>query len=232
MNESAARDDDLEPPHPPHPPHPPSRWPRCRTPFMPASVSLPPGHGLAPLLRGPLWPARPAGADPSPCTKHCSNARTSPSSGCTATVTASPSPALRGRPAARARHRRQLFLRRQRPPDHRAATRTRRPARRARAGLDAGPRLATSPPTAMPRRSQMAASIKSRDAQDPVPILGTGRVLRPVRSLGRHRPESTRVAITTPTTATSTVPTASRPRHQAAMPDQRYRPRSQRVMLR
>jgi len=32
--------------------------------------------------------------------------------------------------------------------------------------------------------------------------------------------------------ATSTVPTASRPRHQAALPDQRYRPSSQRAMLR
>ena len=31
---------------------------------------------------------------------------------------------------------------------------------------------------------------------------------------GRHGPESTRIAISTPTTATSTVPTASRPRHQ------------------
>jgi len=29
----------------------------------------------------------------------------------------------------------------------------------------------------MPRRSQIAASIKSRDAQDPVPILVTGPVL-------------------------------------------------------
>src|SRR5208337_3688907 len=55
-------------------------------------------------------------------------------------------------------------------PDHRAATRT----RRASAGLDALPRLPTSPSTAMPRRSQIAASIKSRDAQDPVPILVTG----------------------------------------------------------
>ena len=62
-------------------------------------------------------------------------------------------PALRGMPAARARHRRQLFLLRQRPPDHRAATRTRRPARAASAGLAARPRLATSPPAAMPRRS-------------------------------------------------------------------------------
>src|SRR5437016_14250597 len=79
-------------------------------------------------------------------------------------------------PAARARHRRQLLLLRQRPPDHRAATRTRRPARRASAGLDVLPRLATSPPAAMPRRSQIAASIKSRDAQDPVPILVTGRL--------------------------------------------------------
>ena len=32
--------------------------------------------------------------------------------------------------------------------------------------------------------------------------------------------------------ATPTVPTASRPGHQAALPDQRYRPRSQRAMLR
>jgi len=88
------------------------------------------------------------------------------------------SPALRGMPAARARHRRQLLLLRQRPPDHRAATRTRRPAHRASAGLDARPRLATSPPTAMPRRSQIAASIKSRDAQDPVPILVTGQPQR------------------------------------------------------
>src|SRR5271166_4295880 len=81
-------------------------------------------------------------------------------------------------PTARARHRRQLLLLlRHRPPDHRAATRTRRPARRASAGLDALPRLATSPPTAMPRGSQIAASIKSRDAQDPAPILVTGPVL-------------------------------------------------------
>ena len=34
-------------------PHPPSRLPRCRTQSMPASVSLPPEHGLAPLLAGP-----------------------------------------------------------------------------------------------------------------------------------------------------------------------------------
>ncbi len=61
-------------------------------PSMPASVSLPPEHGLAPLLRGPAWPARPAGANPPPGTRQCSNARTSPSSGCTSTVTASPKP--------------------------------------------------------------------------------------------------------------------------------------------
>ena len=35
------------------------------------------------------------------------------------------------------------------------------------------------PPTAMPRRSQIAASIESRDAQDPAPILVTGRLHRP-----------------------------------------------------
>ena len=45
--------------------------------------------------------------------------------------------ALRGMPAARARHRRQLLLLRQRPPDHRAATRSRRPTRAASAGLAA-----------------------------------------------------------------------------------------------
>jgi hypothetical protein len=61
-------------------------------------------------------------------------------------------------PAARARHRRQLLVLRQRPSDHRAATRTRRPARAAGAGLAARPRLATSARTAMPRRSQIAAS--------------------------------------------------------------------------
>lgn len=60
-------------------------------------------------------------------------------------------PALRGMPAARAGHRRQLLLLRQRPPDHRAATRTWRPTRAASAGLAARPRLATSPPAAMPR---------------------------------------------------------------------------------
>ena len=50
-------------------------------------------------------------------------------------------------PAAWARHRRQLLLLRQRPSDHQAATRTRRPTRAASAGLAARPRLATSPPT-------------------------------------------------------------------------------------
>jgi DNA-binding CsgD family transcriptional regulator len=45
-----------------------------------------------PLLRGPPWPAWPAGANPPPGTRRCSNARTSPSSGCTSTVTASPKP--------------------------------------------------------------------------------------------------------------------------------------------
>ncbi len=79
---------------------------------------------------------------------------------------------------------------------------------------------------------QARRSIKSPDAQDPAPILVIGRVPRPVRSLGRHLPESTRMPITTPTAATSAVPAASRPRHRAAMPDQRYRPSSQRAMLR
>jgi hypothetical protein len=146
---------------------------------MPASACLPPEHGLAPLLRGPLWPARPAGANPPSGTRHCSKCED------LAIVwlhlygdRVTEARALRGMPAARACHRRQLLLLRQRPPDHRAATRTRRPARRASAGLDGLPRLATSPPTAMPRRSQIAASIKSRDAQDPAPILVTGRVLR------------------------------------------------------
>jgi hypothetical protein len=77
-------------------------------------------------------------------------------------------------PAARARHRRQLLLLRQRPPDHRA--RTRRPARRTSAGLAALPRLATSPPRPLCRRSQIAVSIKSRNAQDPVLILVTGLI--------------------------------------------------------
>jgi len=86
-------------------------------------------------------------------------------------VTASPKPGTAWYASRTGPHRRQLLLLRQRSPDHRAATRTRRPARRASAGLAALPRLATSPPAAMPRRSPIAASIKSRDAQDPVPIL-------------------------------------------------------------
>ena len=49
-------------------------------------------NGLAPLLRRPPWPARPAGANPPPGTRHCSSAKTSPSSGCTSPVTASPKP--------------------------------------------------------------------------------------------------------------------------------------------
>ena len=103
-------------------------WPHCRTRSMPASTSLPPERGLP-------WPARPAGTNPPPGARHCSNARISPLSGGTSTVTTSPRPpALRGMPAARARHRRQLLRPRRRPPDHRAA---------------------------MPRRPEIAASSKS-----------------------------------------------------------------------
>jgi hypothetical protein len=63
-------------------------------PIHAASVSLPPEYRLAPLLRGPPWPVRPASANPPPRTRHCSNAKTSPSSGCTSTVTASPKPGI------------------------------------------------------------------------------------------------------------------------------------------
>jgi Resolvase, N terminal domain len=73
-------------------PRPPGRWPCCRTQSMPASANAPPEHGLAPLLRGPPWPARAAAANPSPGARRCSNARTSPSSGCTSTATTSPRP--------------------------------------------------------------------------------------------------------------------------------------------
>ena len=147
----------------PHPIHARISAPAARARTRPAAARVP-------------WPARPAGANLPPGTRQCSNARTSPSSGCSSTVTASLKPgtgwyASRTGPSSTSAAPAAATA-----PDHRAATRTRRPARRASAGLDALPRLATSPPTAMPRRSQIAASIKSRDAQDPVPILVTGRV--------------------------------------------------------
>ena len=77
-------------------------------------------------------------------------------------------------PAARAHHRRQLVLLRQRSPDHRPAPRTRRPAPGARAAVATRPRLATPPPTAMSQRSQIARASSHCDAQDPAPILVTG----------------------------------------------------------
>ena len=73
-----------------------------------------------------------------------------------------------------------------------SATRTPRPTPGARAGVATLPRLATSPPTAMPRRSQIAASIKSRDAQDPVPILVTGRLARRADCPGPAAPAARR----------------------------------------
>jgi hypothetical protein len=156
-------------------------WPRCRTRSMPASTSLPPERGLP-------WPARPAGTNPPPGARHYSNARISPLSGGTSTVTTSPRPpALRGMPAARARHRRQLLRPRRRPPDHRAATRTRRPTRAASAGLAALPRLATPPPgrhAPATRDSRQQQVTVCHDAQDPAPILVTSR-LRAVLRL-RH----------------------------------------------
>ena len=60
-------------------------WPHCRTRSMPASTSLPPERGLP-------WPARPAGTNPPPGARHYSNARISPLSGGTSTVTTSPRP--------------------------------------------------------------------------------------------------------------------------------------------
>ena len=51
-----------------------------------ASPRARPAAGRAP------WPARPAGANPPPGARRCSNARTSPSSGCTSTATTSPRP--------------------------------------------------------------------------------------------------------------------------------------------
>ena len=142
-------------------PHPPGRWPRCRTrprPLRPRQrasrqpagpprcrAGLP---GLPGLRARTRHQGRGAAATRGPRHRLAAPRRRPPHRG----------PALRGMPAARARHRRQLLLLRQRPPDHRAATRTRRPARAASAGLAARPRLATSPPTAMPRRSQIAAS--------------------------------------------------------------------------
>ena len=44
----------------------------------------------------------------------------------------------------------------------------------------------------MPRRSQIAASIKSRDAQDPVPILVTGRLARRANCPGPAAPAARR----------------------------------------
>ena len=59
-----------------------------------------------PLPRGPTWPARPARANPPPAARRCSNARTSPSSGCTSTATTSPRPGTAWHASRRARHRR------------------------------------------------------------------------------------------------------------------------------
>src|SRR5260370_20337099 len=84
-------------------------------------------------------------------------------------------------PAARARHRRQLLRLRRRPLITGAATRTRRPTRAASAGLAALPRLATPPPAAMPRRPEMAASIKS-------PYAMTLRILHQILVTGQTRP--------------------------------------------
>jgi hypothetical protein len=105
-------------------------------------------------------------------------------------------------PAARAGHRRQLLLLRQRPPDHRAATRTRRPARAASAGLVARPRLAISPATAMPRRSEIAASCYVFPGGGP-PDAAFG--FAPARSSRR-----TRIARTVMTSASSAIPAATR----------------------
>src|SRR5262249_6033814 len=88
-------------------------------------------------------------------------------------------PALRGMPAARARHRRQLLRLRRRSADHRAATRTRRPARAASAGPAALPRLATPPRdryAPATRDSRQHRVTVCHDAQDPAPTLVTGRV--------------------------------------------------------
>jgi hypothetical protein len=62
----------------PHPIHARISEPAARARTRPAAA------------RAPL--ARPAGANPPPGTRQGSNARTSPSSGCTSTVTASPKP--------------------------------------------------------------------------------------------------------------------------------------------
>ncbi len=64
----------------PHPVHAGISEPAARARTRPVAARAP-------------WPAaRPAGANPPPGTRQCSNARTSPSSGCTSTVTASPKP--------------------------------------------------------------------------------------------------------------------------------------------
>jgi DNA-binding CsgD family transcriptional regulator len=63
----------------PHPIHARISEPAARARTRPAAARAP-------------WPGRPAGANPPPGTRHSSNAKTSPSSGCTSTVTASPKP--------------------------------------------------------------------------------------------------------------------------------------------
>jgi hypothetical protein len=50
------------------------------------------GTPPATLLREPPWPARPAGTNPPLGARRYSNVKTSPSSGCTSTVTTSPRP--------------------------------------------------------------------------------------------------------------------------------------------
>jgi hypothetical protein len=191
-------------------PHPPSRLPRCRTQSMPASVSLPQSTDLPGCCGAPL--ACPTcGREPTTRHEalqqredlaivwlHLDGDRVTEARHCVVCQPHGPVidvscsccgngplvawqlPELGGQLAA--------------------------------PGLDwmQLPRLATSPSTAMPRRSQIAASITSRDAQDPVPILVTGRVLRPGGASVDTGPGPTRMAITTPATATPTVPTAGR----------------------
>ncbi len=130
----------------PDPAHDRASEPAARPRARPAAARAPPG--LPSLRARTRHQRRGAAATRGPRHRLAAPRRRPPHRG----------PALRGMPAARARHRRQLLWLRQRPPDHRAATRTRRPTRAASAGLAARPRLATSPPTAMPRRSQIAAS--------------------------------------------------------------------------
>ena len=113
----------------------PGRWPRCRTQSMPASVRLPPEHGPSPLPRGPGLACPTCGHEPA--TRHEAVQQREDLAIVWLHLDGdhlTEAQALCGMPAARARHRPQLLRLRRRPPDHRAATRTRRPARAASAG--------------------------------------------------------------------------------------------------